>query len=148
MINMEEYFMREAVKQARYALQENEVPIGAVIVYKDKIIARAYNQVERLNDVTAHAEMIAITSAAEYVGGKYLQDCVLYVTLEPCIMCVGAIRHARFKKIIFGTPDNRHIMPGRWETLLNKTEVEGGILSGECQRLLEEFFQKKRELKG
>lgn len=148
MINMDEYFMREAIKQARYALQDNEVPIGAVVVYKDKIIARAYNQVERLNDVTAHAEMIAITSAAEYVGGKYLQDCVLYVTLEPCIMCVGAIRHARFKKIIFGAPDNRHIMPGRWETILNKTDVESGVLAGECQRLLDEFFQSKRELKG
>lgn len=146
MINLEEYFMREAIKQAKYALQENEVPIGAVVVYKDKIIARAYNQVERLNDVTAHAEMIAITSAAEYVGGKYLQDCVLYVTLEPCVMCVGAIRHARFKKIIFGTHDKRHIFPGRWETLLNKTDVEGGLLSNECQEILDEFFQRKRQM--
>lgn len=148
MINPDEFFMREAIKQARYALQDNEVPIGAVVVYKDKIIARAYNQVERLKDVTAHAEMIAITSAAEYVGGKFLQDCVLYVTLEPCIMCVGAIRHARFKKIVFGAHDNRHIIPGRWAALLQNTDVESGVLAGECQQLLDEFFLARRSLKG
>ena len=146
MINIDEYFMREAIKQARYALEEGEIPIGAVIVYNDKIIARAYNQVEKLRDVTAHAEMLAITSAADFVGGKYLQDCTLYVTLEPCIMCVGAIRLARFKKVVFGTPDNRHIMPERWTTLLPKTEIYKDVLSAECQALLDQFFEAKRTI--
>jgi tRNA(adenine34) deaminase len=146
MINMDEYFMREALKQATYALQENEIPIGAVIVYNDRIIARAFNQVEKLKDVTAHAEMIAITSASDYVGGKFLQDCSLYVTLEPCIMCIGAIRLARFKKVVFGTHDHRHLLPERWETLLPKTEIYKNVLSGECQSLLDQFFEAKRTL--
>ena len=146
MINIDELFMREAIKQANYALQENEIPIGAVIVYNDRIIARAYNQVEKLKDVTAHAEMIAITSASDYVGGKFLQDCTLYVTLEPCIMCVGAIRLARFKKIVFGTHDHRHLMPERWDTLLPKTEIYKNVLSSECQILLDQFFESKRTL--
>lgn len=146
MINMDEYFMREALKQATYALQENEIPIGAVIVYNDRIIARAYNQVEKLKDVTAHAEMIAITSASDYVGGKFLQDCSLYVTLEPCIMCIGAIRLARFKKVVFGTHDHRHLLPERWETLLPKTEIYKNVLSQECQSLLDQFFEAKRTL--
>lgn len=146
MINMDEYFMREAFKQATYALQENEIPIGAVIVYNDRIIARAYNQVEKLKDVTAHAEMIAITSASDYVGGKFLQDCSLYVTLEPCIMCIGAIRLARFKKVVFGTHDHRHLLPERWETLLPKTEIYKNVLSQECQSLLDQFFEAKRTL--
>ena len=146
MINIDEIFMREAIKQANYALQENEIPIGAVIVYNDRIIARAYNQVEKLKDVTAHAEMIAITSASDYVGGKFLQDCTLYVTLEPCIMCVGAIRLARFKKIVFGTHDHRHLMPERWDTLLPKTEIYKNVLSSECQILLDQFFESKRTL--
>jgi tRNA(adenine34) deaminase len=146
MINMDEYFMREALKQATYALQENEIPIGAVIVYNNRIIARAYNQVEKLKDVTAHAEMIAITSASDYVGGKFLQDCSLYVTLEPCIMCIGAIRLARFKKVVFGTLDNRHLLPERWETLLPKTEIYKNVLSSECQSLLDQFFEAKRTI--
>ncbi|HUH73608.1 MAG TPA: nucleoside deaminase [Chitinophagales bacterium] len=146
MINIDEYFMREALKQATYALQENEIPIGAVIVYNDKIIARAYNQVEKLKDVTAHAEMIAITSASDYVGGKFLQDCSLYVTLEPCIMCVGAIRLARFKKVVFGTHDHRHLMPERWDTLLPKTEIYKNVLAQESQALLDQFFNAKRTL--
>jgi tRNA(adenine34) deaminase len=146
MINMDEYFMREALKQANYALQENEIPIGAVIVYNDRIIARAFNQVEKLKDVTAHAEMIAITSASDYVGGKFLQDCSLYVTLEPCIMCIGAIRLARFKKVVFGTHDHRHLLPERWETLLPKTEIYKNVLSGESQSLLDQFFEAKRTL--
>lgn len=148
MISQDDLFMKAALQQAQYALQDNEVPVGAVIVHKDKIIARAYNQVERLKDVTAHAEMIAITSATEYIGGKYLHDCVLYVTLEPCIMCIGAIRHARFKKIVFGTQDHRHLMPNRWDTLLPNTETEGGVLAVEAQKLLDDFFQSKRNLKA
>lgn len=148
MVNPDEFFMREALRQAQYALQDNEVPIGAIIVYQDKIIARAYNQVERLKDVTAHAEMIAITSASEYIGGKFLQDCILYVTLEPCVMCIGAIRHARFKKIIFGAHDHRHILPERWTSILPQTDSYGGICEAECQRLLDTFFEGKRNLRG
>lgn len=148
MIDKEKTFMRAALQQAQYALQENEVPVGAVIVYQDRIIAKAYNQVERLKDVTAHAEMIAITSAAEYIGGKYLHDCVLYVTLEPCVMCVGAIRHARFNKVVYGASDHRHILPNRWESLLPHTEIEKGLLAGECQKVLDDFFQSRRNLKA
>ncbi len=148
MINIDELFMREALKQANYALQENEIPIGAVIVCNDRIIARAYNQVEKLNDVTAHAEMIAITSAADFIGGKYLQDCTLYVTLEPCIMCVGAIRLARFKKVVFGSHDHRHILPERWETLLPKVEIYNNVLAQESQALLDQFFTAQRTLKA
>ncbi|MCO5232876.1 MAG: nucleoside deaminase [Chitinophagales bacterium] len=142
------FFMKEAIRQAQYALQENEVPIGAVIVFQDKIIARAYNQVEKLKDVTAHAEMIAITSAAEYMGGKFLQECTLYVTLEPCVMCIGAIRHARFQKVVFGAHDHRHILPERWATILPNTENYGGICEAECQKLLDSFFESKRNLKA
>ncbi len=144
MLDPDEFYMRAALQQAQYGLHEQEIPIGAVIVHKDKIIARAYNQVERLKDVTAHAEMIAITSASEYVGGKYLQDCVLYVTLEPCVMCLGAIRLARFKKIVFGTHDHRHILPDRWNTLLPQSEIRSGVLANECRYLLDTFFESKR----
>ena len=140
--------MCEAIKQARYALHEDEIPIGAVITCQNKIIARAYNQVERLKDVTAHAEMLAITSAESYLGSKYLQDCSIYITLEPCIMCVGAIRLARFKRVIFGTGDNRHILPKRWETLLQNTEIRDHVLDMECKKLLDDFFQSKRDLKA
>lgn len=138
------HWMKEAIKEARKAFEDGEVPIGAVIVYEDRIIARAYNQVERLKDVTAHAEMLAITSAAAGIGGKYLNECEIFITLEPCIMCVGAIRHARLKRIVFGAPDNRHLMPGRWEQLLAGTPVEGGVLEQECNALLNEFFASRR----
>ena len=146
MINTDELWMREALKEARYALQSQEIPIGAIVVHNKRIIARAHNQVERLKDVTAHAEMIAITSAANYIGGKFLNECELYVTLEPCIMCIGAVRHARFRKIVFGAYDNRHLMPGRWDQLLQNTEIVPGILEQDCQSLLHEFFQSKRSV--
>ena len=136
--------MREALKQAQYALSEDEVPIGTVVVHKDRIISRGYNQVERLKDVTAHAEMIAITSASEHIGGKFLQECSIFITLEPCVMCIGAIRLARFKRVVFGAQDQRHILPGRWEQLLSHVDVKGGVLEKECQKLLIDFFQNKR----
>ncbi|MCO5248685.1 MAG: nucleoside deaminase [Chitinophagales bacterium] len=148
MILTDEFFMREAIKQARYASQEGEVPIGAVITYQDRIIAKAYNQVERLKDVTAHAEMLVITSATNNLGSKYLQDCSIYITLEPCVMCVGAIRLARFKKIVFGTHDNRHILPDRWESLLPNVEIKSPVLESECKKLLDDFFLTKRNLKA
>lgn len=137
--------MREAMKEAQKAMDDAEIPIGAVIAHEGKIIARAHNQVERLKDVTAHAEMLAITSAAHFIGGKYLDECELFVTLEPCMMCVGAIRHARFKRVVFGAIDNRHILKNRWETLLQNTEVKGGVLDTECEKILHDFFETKRK---
>ncbi len=144
-IDADERLMKEALKEARKAFEDHEIPVGAVVVHQGRVIARGYNQVERLKDVTAHAEMLAITSAAGFVGGKFLDDCELYVTLEPCIMCIGAIRHARFKRIVFGAHDKRHIMPGRWENLLQKTEVQSGVLEAECSALLNAFFSKLRD---
>jgi tRNA(adenine34) deaminase len=141
----EEKWMKEAIKEAKKAFEDGEIPVGAIIVHQDKIIARAYNQVERLKDVTAHAEMLAITSAANYIGGKYLNQCELYVTLEPCIMCVGAIRHSRLKKIVFGASDTRHILPDRWPSLLQDSIVMSNVLGEECQDLLDIFFASKRK---
>lgn len=145
MTGQDERWMKEALKEALKASEENEIPVGAVVVCGGKVIGRGYNQVERLKDVTAHAEMLAITAAANHLGGKYLNECDLYVTLEPCVMCVGAIRHARLKRVIFGASDNRHLLPGRWEQLLPQTDVIGGILQEECTRLLDDFFQSLRE---
>lgn len=145
----DEYFMREALKEARNAEAENEIPVGAVIVHKDKIIARAHNLTETLNDVTAHAEMQAITSAASFVGGKYLEECILYVTLEPCVMCAGACFWSRFSKIIYGAAD-----PKRGASLVGKniyhpkTEVVGGVLAKECGEIITLFFKKQREMKS
>lgn len=131
--------MKEAYKQAEKAFDDNEVPIGAVIVCKDQIIARAYNQVERLNDATAHAEMIAITSASNFLNSKYLEGCTLYVTLEPCKMCSGAISNAHIKNVIFGAHDNTA------DPLLDHFNKSGGIMEAECQELMNEFFNKLRD---
>lgn len=144
----DEYFMREALKEARKAEAENEIPVGAVIVHKDKIIARTHNLTETLKDVTAHAEMQAITSAASFVGGKFLDECILYVTLEPCVMCAGACFWSRFSKIVYGALD-----PKRGASLTGKhlyhpkTEIKGGVLVKECGDIITEFFKKKREIK-
>jgi tRNA(adenine34) deaminase len=143
-IDQDLILMREALKEARRAFEEEEVPVGAVVVWNGRVIARAHNQTERLHDVTAHAEMVAITAAANYIGGKYLDECELFVTLEPCVMCVGAIRHARLKRIVYGATDKRHILPGRWEHLLLHTEVRAGVLEEECQALLQDFFAARR----
>ncbi len=140
------YFMKRALLEAQAAFDKNEVPIGAVIVIKDKIIARAHNLTEMLNDVTAHAEMQAFTSASDFLGGKYLQQCTLYVTLEPCQMCAGASYWTQIGKIVFGAPDlergyqhyNTHLHP--------KTKVVGGVLEKECSELLKRFFVEKRNL--
>jgi tRNA(adenine34) deaminase len=143
-INQDEILMREALKEARKAFEEDEVPVGAVITWNGRVIARAHNQTERLKDVTAHAEMVAITAAANFIGGKYLDECEMYVTLEPCIMCIGAIRHARLKRIVFGADDKRHLLPGRWDVLLPHTEIRKAVLQEDCQVLLQNFFEKKR----
>ena len=140
----DEYFMRQALKEAESAYAKDEVPVGAVVVAKDKIIARGHNLSEQLNDVTAHAEMLSITSAAEHLGGKYLQDCTLYVTLEPCVMCAGALNWSQISKVVYGASDPKRGAL-RFESLFHpKTEVLGGILAEECAELVRSFFQKKR----
>jgi tRNA(adenine34) deaminase len=141
----DEYFMRQALTEAKLAFSEDEIPIGAVIVNKNRIIARAHNLSETLNDVTAHAEMQAITAAASVMGGKYLTDCTLYVTVEPCPMCAGALRWAQIAKIVFGASDEkrgyRTVSPGM---LHPRTQVVSGILADECASLMQLFFEQKR----
>ncbi len=144
----DEYFMREALKEAKKAEAENEVPIGAVIVCKDKIIARTHNLTETLTDVTAHAEMQAITSAENAIGGKFLEECTLYVTLEPCVMCAGACFWSRFKKVVYGAKDlKRGASLVKKNIYHPKTEIVGGLLKNECSEIVTAFFKKKRDLR-
>ena len=139
------YFMKEALKEAQKAFLKDEVPVGAVIVCENQIIARAHNYTETLNDVTAHAEMQAFTAAADYLGGKYLNECTLYVTLEPCVMCGGASYWTQLKKIVFGAADEKRGFSILSENILHpKTEVESGLMKEECSKLLTDFFQSKR----
>ncbi len=141
----DEYFMKRAFAEALQAFDEGEIPVGAVVVAGNKIIARAHNLTETLNDVTAHAEMQAITAAANHLGGKYLNDCTLYVTLEPCVMCAGALGWAQTGRIVFGAPDpKRGFQRFAPKALHPKTEVLGGVLETECAELLQEFFKNKR----
>lgn len=138
--------MREALKEAKEADNKDEVPVGAVIVYNNRIIARAHNQVETLKDTTAHAEMLAFTSATEFVGGKYLNDCVLYVTLEPCVMCAGAAYWTRITKIVYAANDEKRGYSKIKENILHpKTEIIKGVLEKESKDLLKNFFQNKRK---
>lgn len=143
----DEYFMRMALKEAEKAFDEDEIPVGAVVVINDKIIARGYNQTEKLNDPTAHAEMIALTSAFNYLGSKYLPDAVLYVTVEPCLMCTGALYWSKIGRVVWGAPDDKnghkHITKDEW-AFHPKTEITWGILTDECSRLMKDFFKKKR----
>jgi tRNA(adenine34) deaminase len=142
----DEYFMNEALKEARKAFDADEVPVGAVIVAENKIIARGYNLTEQLNDVTAHAEMQTITSAANYIGGKYLNDCTLYVTLEPCLMCAGALQWTHITKIVYGATDDKKGYSKINQPVLHpKTTVTKGILEDECSKLLKDFFKIKRK---
>jgi len=146
LISSDESFMKEALKEAQKAFHADEVPIGAVIVCKNKIIARAHNYTERLNDVTAHAEMQAFTSAANHLNGKYLMECTLYVTLEPCVMCAGASYWTQIGKIIYGAKDEKRGFSKYASNLLHpSTEIIGGILNDECSEILKEFFRKKRK---
>jgi len=141
----DEYFMKEALKEAHKAFEEDEVPVGAVIVCNKQIIARAHNMTEKLNDATAHAEMLAITAAENFLGSKYLKDCTLYVSLEPCVMCAGASYWTQLSRIVFGAVDERHGHKKSGNKLLHpKTKIEGGILEKESSDLLKRFFQKKR----
>jgi len=142
----DEYFMNEALKEARKALDREEVPVGAVVVNQNRIIARAYNMTQQLNDVTAHAEMIAITSASNYLGAKYLSECTLYVTLEPCVMCAAALKWAQLARMVFAASDPREGFSRIEQRLLHKkTEQNSGILANEASTLLKEFFQNQRK---
>lgn len=141
----DDYFMREALKEAKAAFDEGEVPIGALIVFNNRIISKAHNMTERLNDATAHAEMLAITAAQNYTGSKYLRDCTLYVTIEPCAMCASAANWSQISRIVFGASD-----PKKGFSLFNpslihpKTSVVSGILENECSQILVDFFKRKR----
>ena len=141
----DEQFMRKAIAEAQQALQEGEIPIGAVIVCNDRIIARAHNLTETLHDVTAHAEMQAITSAANELGGKYLTDCTLYVTIEPCTMCAGALGWSQLSRIVYGAADEkRGYQLYAPRALHPKTTITGGILEEECRQLMQDFFRNRR----
>lgn len=144
-LNSHEHFMKEALKEAQKAFDRDEVPVGAVIVCNDQIVAMAHNLTETLNDVTAHAEMQAFTAAADNIGGKYLNECTLYVTLEPCIMCAGASYWAQIGKIVFGAIDEkRGFSKSAVNVLHPKTEIVSGVLKNECSEILQEFFKRKR----
>ena len=144
-MNTDERFMRMAMNEAEQAAAEGEIPVGAIVVCKGQIISRAHNLTETLHDVTAHAEMQAITSAADYLGGKYLQDCTLYVTLEPCIMCAGAIGWAQISRLVYGASDERRgystFAP---KALHPKCEVVKGVFEEECKQMVVDFFKSKR----
>jgi len=141
----DEHFMKEALKEAQKAFVADEVPVGAVIVCQNQIIARAHNQVERLSDPTAHAEMLAFTSASNFLGGKYLEDCTLYVTIEPCLMCAGASYWSRIGKIVYGADDDkRGFSQIKTNVLHPKTKVIKGILPKECRSLMTTYFKQKR----
>lgn len=143
----DEHFMRQALREAEQAFKADEVPIGAVVVCRDQVIARAHNLTERLNDVTAHAEMQAITAAAEHLGGKYLKECTLFVTVEPCPMCAGALQWAQVGRIVFGAFDEKSGYRRIGGKLLHpKTKVVGGVLEPECADLMKAFFRRKRAL--
>ncbi|RUA11985.1 MAG: nucleoside deaminase [Flavobacteriia bacterium] len=142
----DEYFMRKALQEAEIAYEKGEVPIGAVVVINNRIIARAHNLTETLNDVTAHAEMQAFTAAADFLGGKYLQKCTLYVTLEPCQMCAGAAYWTQIGKIVFGAHDPYRGYQHFKTRLHPKTKVTEGVLENECGNLLKKFFIEKRNL--
>lgn len=138
--------MKKALQEAELAYDKGEVPIGAIIVVQDRIIARTHNLTEMLNDVTAHAEMQAITSAAHFLGGKYLNECTLYVTIEPCQMCAGALFWSQIGKIVYGARDEQRGCIAMGTTMHPKTKMSGGVLADECSQLLKNFFIEKRNL--
>ncbi len=138
------YFMKLALQEAMAAIERDEVPVGCVVVSENRIIAKAHNLTEALNDVTAHAEMQAITSAANFLGGKYLQNCTLYVTVEPCVMCSGALSWAQISKVVIGARDLQRGYVSKGLSLHPKTEVVFGILEEECSELMKSFFKGKR----
>ena len=143
----DEHFMKQALREAQKAFEEDEVPVGAVVVMNERIIARGYNQVEKLNDSTAHAEIIALTAAFNFLGSKYLPDATLYVTVEPCVMCSGALYWSKIGRVVYGTADEkngyRHTT-GSNSPFHPKTIVEGGLMADECAALMKNFFKQKR----
>ena len=140
----DEYFMKMAFHEAELALEQDEVPIGCVIISNNRVLAKSHNLTETLNDVTAHAEMQAITSAANYLGGKYLQNCTLYVTLEPCVMCAGALNWSQITKVVIGARDEQRGFINKGLSLHPKTEVVTGIMENECSEIVKSFFRNKR----
>ena len=140
----DEYFMKKALQEAHEAFEKDEIPVGAVVVVENRVIARTHNLTELLNDVTAHAEMQAITSAANFLGGKYLAGCTLYVTLEPCQMCAGALYWSQISKVVFGAADTHRGYRVMGTKLHPKTEVVSGIMEQECSVVVKEFFRKRR----
>jgi tRNA(adenine34) deaminase len=148
-VNSDEHFMREALRQAQIAFDEGEIPVGAVVVCQKKIIAKAYNQTERLNDVTAHAEMLAITSAANHLGGKYLTDCTLYVSLEPCGMCAGALNWSQVDEVVYALADEKRGFTKINSSMIHpKTKVKSGLMAKESKQLIDDFFAKMRNKKN
>ena len=140
----DDYFMKMAFQEAQLALEKDEVPIGCVIVSNNRVIAKSHNLTETLNDVTAHAEMQAITSGANYLGGKYLQNCTMYVTLEPCVMCAGALNWSQITKVVICARDEQRGFINKGLSLHPKTEVVTGIMENECSQIVKDFFKDKR----
>ena len=144
-MEQDEKFMQEALREAREAFEAGEIPIGAVVVWKGRVIGRGHNQTEQLRDATAHAEMIAVTAATQAMGGKYLNDCTLYVTVEPCPMCAGALAWSQIGSVVYGAPDPRRGYSLFTPSLLHpRTAARGGVLSDDCSALMLEFFKSKR----
>ena len=144
----DEQYMRQALVQARNAFDEDEVPVGAIIVLNDKIIARGYNQVEKLNDPTAHAEIIALTSAFNYLGSKYLPDATIFITVEPCVMCAGALYWSKIGRIVYGASDEKNgykRVTGETSPFHPRTLLQTGVLKNECAELMKEFFRQRRK---
>lgn len=141
----DEYFMKQAFKEAEQAFTKGEIPVGAIVVCQNRVVAKAHNQTELLNDVTAHAEMLAITAAANSLGSKYLEECTLYVTLEPCVMCAGALYWAQLERLVYAATDEKRGFTLIGQHLLHpKTKVEHGIMGEDCSKLLRQFFENKR----
>lgn len=144
-IHTDDFYMQQALRQAQMAFEAGEVPVGAVVVAENRIISRAHNQTEQLTDVTAHAEMLALTAAANYLGGKYLNECTLYVTLEPCVMCAGAQYWAQLGRLVYGASDEKRGYSRLGKNLLHpRTEVSSGLLKEESEALLKQFFARLR----
>ncbi|MBL7838330.1 MAG: nucleoside deaminase [Bacteroidetes bacterium] len=144
-LDLDVLYMKKALEQAQMAYDADEVPIGAIVVCNSKIIGKGFNQTERLNDVTAHAEMLAITAAASHLGGKYLDECTLYVTIEPCVMCAGAIKHARFQRVVIGATEPKTGFSQYLNQDFNtKTELKMGVLEEDCRMIMKQFFKEKR----
>ena len=141
----DEYFMQKALEEAEVAFEEDEIPVGAIITIDNTIIARAHKMTERLNDVTAHAEMQAITMAANYLGGKYLKDCTMYLTLEPCAMCAGALYWSQLSRLVYAAADTHRGYTVMGGTLLPNTDITSGVLAAPATELLKQFFQQKRK---